>query len=203
VAVLPNRIDEALLRIERKRNDRLTIGWAGGASHCFDILECVRGVQKTMDRNPAVDVHLIGADFRFLFDKAYELKRKPKYPIRFTDWSAKVMDYYGKIDFDIGLAPLKATKFAAAKSAIKALEYAALGIPVVASDTGPYSDFVIDGVTGWLVRREHEWAVRLRELINDEAMRTEMGAAAKQQAVQHTIQEHWKDWAIAYESTSR
>jgi len=109
------------------------------------------------------------------------------------------MDYYAKIDFDIGLAPLKATKFSAAKSAIKALEYAALGIPVVASDTPPYNDFVIDGVTGWLVRKDHEWAVRLRELINDEAMRTEMGTKAKEQASRHTIQEHWDDWATAYQ----
>ena len=42
------------------------------------------------------------------------------------------------------------------KSAIRAIEYGALGIPVVASDVGPYRDHIVDGVTGYLIRREHE-----------------------------------------------
>jgi glycosyltransferase involved in cell wall biosynthesis len=56
------------------------------------------------------------------------------------------------------------------------MEYAALGIPVIASDREPYRAFVLDGVTGYLVRHEHEWGKRLYELVNDEAMRVEMGA---------------------------
>jgi len=199
VVVLKNRIDEALLGIERIRNERLTIGWAGGASHAFDIDECVYGIRKTLDRNPNVDCHFIGADFRFLLAPGHDVTRL-RWPIRFTDWSPTVMGYYRKIDFDIGLAPLKPTRFAETKSAIKALEYAALGIPVIASDTRPYQDFVIDGVTGWLVRREHEWGARLRDLIHDEAMRTEMGRKAKEVAREWTIQKHWQEWESAYKA---
>jgi glycosyltransferase involved in cell wall biosynthesis len=68
----------------------------------------------------------------------------------------------------------------------------------VASDVKPYRDYVVDGVTGWLVRTEQQWAQRLRELVNDEAMRTEMGAKAKEVASQHTIQDGWRDWEAAY-----
>ena len=63
----------------------------------------------------------------------------------------------------------------------------------------PYRDFVIDGVTGYLVRHEHEWFKRLRELANDAAMREEMGAKAKENARSWTIDHGWKLWAAAYE----
>jgi hypothetical protein len=55
-------------------------------------------------------------------------------------------------------------------------------------------------VTGFLVRYHHEWALRLRELINDDAMRAEMGAKAKELAAQWTIQCGWQEWEAAYKT---
>lgn len=190
VVVLKNRIDESMLSIERPRREKLTIGWAGGASHREDIKVCAYGLRKTLDHHPEVEAHFIGANFTDLIRK----------PVRFTRWAQRTTDYYKLIDFDIGIAPLAPTVFAAAKSHIKALEYSALGIPVIASDVAPYRDFIIDGVTGWIVRRDHEWAVRLRELICDEAMRTEMGSKARELASEWTIQKGWPEWAAAYSS---
>jgi glycosyltransferase involved in cell wall biosynthesis len=90
------------------------------------------------------------------------------------------------------------SRFNRSKSHIKALEYAALGIPVIASDEAPYRDFVVDGVTGFLVRHDHEWALRLRDLVNDAAMRESMGAKAREHARQFSIKEGWKLWEQAY-----
>jgi glycosyltransferase involved in cell wall biosynthesis len=195
VVVLQNRIDESVLEMQRPQRDRLTIGWAGGDSHMRDIESAVYGLKRIMRWHKDVDVHFIGADFRFLV-------KSPR-PIRHTKWATKTTDYYKLIDFDIGIAPLVPTVFAETKSHIKALEYAALGIPVVASDSAPYRDFVVDGVTGFLVRRDHEWAQRLRDLINDEAMRLEMGAKARESASQWTIQKGWQEWEEAYQSVTR
>jgi glycosyltransferase involved in cell wall biosynthesis len=189
VVVLQNRIDESLLSMERPRRGRITIGWAGSHSHLHDIELCAYGLRRTLDRNNNVDAHFVGADYRSIIAR----------PMRHTQWCINTVDYYKLIDFDIGLAPLLETRFAETKSHIKALEYAALGIPVIASDSAPYRDFVIDGVTGFLVRKEHEWAVRMRELINDEAMREEMGAKAREVASQWTIQKVWPEWEAAYE----
>lgn len=190
VVVLQNRIDEHMLEIERPHRNKLTVGWAGGLSHIRDIEQCAYGLRKTLDHHPSIDVHFIGGDFTDLIRR----------PVRHTPWSPSTTEYYKLIDFDIGLAPLESTVFARSKSHIKALEYAALGIPVIASDVAPYRDFVIDGVTGWLVRRDHEWAQRLRELINDDAMREEMGAKAKAVAAAWTIQQGWQEWESAYGS---
>ena len=195
VVVLPNCIDEALLEHQRPQRDRLTIGWAGGDSHLNDIASAARGLKKTMEYNPDVDIHFIGADFRSLIKAPRE--------IRHTDYQTDIWDYYRAIDFDIGIAPLVPTHFAEAKSHIKALEYSALGIPVLASDCAPYRDLVIDGVTGFLVKQDHEWGRRLRDLINDDAMRTEMGLKAREVASQWTIQNHWQEWESAYRGIVR
>ena len=103
----------------------------------------------------------------------------------------------------VGL-PNRATYHAAKHGVIgltksAAMEYAARGIPVVASDCEAYRGFVEHGVTGFLVRYEHEWDRYLRDLVNDEAMREQMGAAAKRLAAQHTIQARYGAWQAAYE----
>lgn len=189
VVVLPNHIDGALLELERPRRDRVTVGWAGGDSHLRDMAVLASHLRRFLGRNPHVEFHNLGTDFRGVL----------KIPGRFTGWQANIWDYYRTIDFDIGVAPLADLPFNRSKSAIKALEYAALGIPVVASDSEPYRPFVLDGTTGFLVRKEHEWGRRLYELANDEAMRTEMGAKAKAHAATWTIQNGWPLWQAAYE----
>jgi glycosyltransferase involved in cell wall biosynthesis len=188
VVVLPNHIDGRLLEMERARRERVTVGWAGGDSHLRDIDMIAPTLRRFIGRNPKVDFHNIGTDYT----------RVLKIPGRVTGWEANVWDYYQHIDFDIGLAPLVDSTFNRSKSAIKAMEYAALGIPVIASDREPYRPFVLDGVTGFLVRREHEWAKRLRELVNDADMREEMGRKAKEHVAAWTIQKGWKLWEQAY-----
>lgn len=188
VVVLPNHIDGRLLDLERPRRDKVTVGWAGGDSHLRDLTAIAPYLKRFLARNPGVEFHNVGTDFTTLL----------RIPGRNTGWSADIWGYYRNIDFDIGIAPLAPTVFNRSKSAIKALEYAALGIPVVASDSEPYRPFVLDGVTGFLVRRDHEWEQRLRDLAHDEAMRTEMGAKAKQHAADWTIQNGWRRWENAY-----
>lgn len=188
VVVIPNHIDGAMLDIERPRRDRLTVGWAGGDSHRKDWAMVAPRVRRLLDRNPDVDFHAIGQN--------YLLENKIRG--RHSSWSKDLFDYYRTIDFDIGIAPLTSSRFNQSKSAIKALEYAALGIPVIASDEAPYRPFVEDGVTGFLVSRDHEWDARLRDLVNDHAMREEMGRKAKERAAQWTIQNGWHLWADAY-----
>lgn len=188
VHVLPNHIDGALLDIERPRRDRLTIGWAGGDSHRRDWEYVAPAIKSVLSRNPDVDMHIVGQNYL----------AENRLRGRWSPWSKDLFDYYRTIDFDIGIAPLRGSAFNQSKSAIKALEFAALGIPVVASDETPYRDFVVDGVTGFLVSRDHEWRDRLRDLINDADMREEMGRRAKERAAAWTIQTGWKLWADAY-----
>lgn len=193
VRILPNHIDGDLLYMERRRADRLTIGWAGGMSHLGDWSAAADPIADVLAANLAVDLHFVGWDFSPM------LKRKARY----TPWKQNVWDYYKGIDFDIGVAPLADTPFNESKSHIKALEYAALGIPVVAANLAPYRSFVQHGVTGFLVNNADEWRTYLRLLINDSDAREEMGAAAKKRASEFVIQTGWRLWRDAFEEVCR
>jgi glycosyltransferase involved in cell wall biosynthesis len=188
VVVLPNFVNAELLKLQRQSTQRLTIGWAGGASHLGDLAVAQEPLAEVLAAHPDVDMHFIGNDYSPL------MRRE----CRWTVWQLDVWSYYQAIDFDIGVIPLAHHPFNDSKSHIKALEFAALGIPVVASNEPPYRDFVIDGVTGYLVDSDDEWRSRLTDLINDEAMRAEMGQKAKAVAAGWTIQKNWLLWSNAY-----
>jgi glycosyltransferase involved in cell wall biosynthesis len=190
VTVLPNHVDADLLYVDRAQPTKVTVGWAGGMSHLIDWVSVSDPISAVLDANPQIDMHFCGIDYSPL------LKRI----CRYTPWKPNVWDYYKAIDFDIGVAPLADTPFNVCKSHIRALEYMALGIPVIASDVPAYNDLVVDGVTGFLVATAVEWAVRLTDLINDEAMRTEMGAKGREVAAGWTMQQGWKLWRDAYET---
>lgn len=192
VSVLPNHIDGRLLDVQRPRRGKVTIGWAGGDSHLTDWRVAAPHLKRFLSKRDDAELHMIGTDFARVFN----------IPARITGWQ-DVWPYYRSIDFDIGVAPLADIPFNYSKSAIKAIEYGALGIPVVASDVGPYRDYVLDGVTGFLVRHEHEWSRYLRLLVEDRELRETMGRKAKEHAAEFTIQRGWERWAEVYERVAR
>lgn len=82
--------------------------------------------------------------------------------------------------WDIGLAPLLDKPFNRSKSAIKAMDYAALGLPTVASDIGVYDDAITNGVNGEKVANASAaWYVALATLIRDPARRARLAAGAR------------------------
>jgi glycosyltransferase involved in cell wall biosynthesis len=189
VHVLPNCVDEALLHHRRPRTERVTIGWAGGSSHRNDFDFVRNDLRTVLRRNPAVDMHFIGVNYGASVGRP---------DARYTAWNTNLVDYLHTLDFDIGIAPLAYHVFNRSKSDLKVLEYAALGIPVVASDYGPYPDSIQHGVTGFLVKRDHEWGKYLRELVNDEGLRTELGENARRWAATRTVQANSSRWEAAY-----
>jgi glycosyltransferase involved in cell wall biosynthesis len=189
VYVLPNYIDLNLITHQRTKADRLTIGWAGGSSHANDFAAMGGSLRQFLKRHPEVDMHFVGQDYR-------ELIGLPN--TRWTGWNSNLVDYLHSLDFDIGVAPLAYNHFNKSKSDIKVLEYAALGIPVVASEFGPYAASVVHGETGFLVRHDHEWGKYLRLLTEDHPMRAEMSINAKLWASERTVQGNAWRWEHVY-----
>ena len=79
---------------------------------------------------------------------------------------------------DISIAPLEPTLFNDAKSNIKFLEGAILGLPSVCSPRAQFSELIVHGATGFLADDEISWFDSLSTLIQDAALRREMGQAA-------------------------
>lgn len=192
VYVLPNCIDLDIITRMREPNERLTIGWAGGSSHVNDFADMQSNLRSFLKKQPDVDLHFIGHDFR----DAIGLPN-----VRWSGWSADLRDYLYSIDFDIGIAPLAPNDFNRSKSDIKILEYAALGVPAVATDFGPYAASIKHGETGFLVKHPHEWGTYLRMLVEDAQLRAELSINAKIWASERTIQGNAVRWEQVYRET--
>ena len=198
VVVLENRIPGWVCDTERKRRDRPAVGWAGGASHGVDVGLIVSPVKRFLKRFPGWDFRLAGTDYR----PTFKAGKRAVYS-KWVHVNDDERGYFTSPDWDIGLAPVEPSRFNASKSCLKALEYAALGIPVIASDWYPYRDFVKHGETGFLVKRDHEWLKYMSELASDDGLREKMGAAARELARQWTIEEGWKLWESTYQKLFR
>jgi glycosyltransferase involved in cell wall biosynthesis len=169
------------------------VGWCGGSSHGLDIQLVARPLRQFLERHRDWDAVLIGSDYRPTIRH---------HRVGYIPWTHITDDpegYFRSLDFDIGLAPVEWSVFNDSKSNVKCLEYAARGIPVIASDALCYRDFVIHGVTGFLVKRDHEWLRYLEEL-TDPGLRASMGAKAKEVARGWCITDGWERWAGVYSS---
>lgn len=190
VRIIPNFMPAWVLEHERPKRERLTVGWMGSSTHSMDWEQADNQVKRFMLRNPDLQFHLIGGSYGERF------KLHPGQLVE-TPWIDGVEKTWQAIDFDIALAPLRPHVFNQSKSNLKALEAAALGIPIIASDCGPYPEFVEHGVTGFLVKRDHEWGKYLRLLTEDSDLREAMGAAAKEKARAWTLEGNIDLWKAA------
>jgi glycosyltransferase involved in cell wall biosynthesis len=80
---------------------------------------------------------------------------------------------------DIGIMPLTDTPWARGKCGYKLIQYMACGIPVIASPVGVNSEIVEHGVNGFLASSDAEWAEALRTLLQNPALRAQMGEAGR------------------------
>jgi hypothetical protein len=112
--------------------------------------------------------------------------------------------YYSllRMNFDVGLAPLAPTRFNASKSDLRLLELAALGIPWVASDVGPYADGV-DGLGcedrgGVTVGRSREWWTHLDGVTGSADYRAGLRRAGQEWARTRTVDRVLPLWESAF-----
>jgi len=103
----------------------------------------------------------------------------PGVPVEFVQWSAE-REVDDLLPLAVGLSPLEDGVKRRCKCALKALQYMAAGIPVVASPVGANADVVQDGVTGFHAADVEAWGRGLDALLSDPARRGEMGRKGRQ-----------------------
>jgi glycosyltransferase involved in cell wall biosynthesis len=104
--------------------------------------------------------------------------------IESLQWSAdtEVADLQG---CDIGLVPLLDDPWSPWKFFFKTVQYMAVGLPVVARRMGSNCEVIREGENGFLVETPDEWHDRLHLLVHDNALRRQMGQAARRTVVEH------------------
>ena len=93
-------------------------------------------------------------------------------------WNAKT-EVKDLQKIDIGVYPLPGLEWDQGKSGLKAIQFMALGIPVVASAIGANFRVIEHGKSGFLVKSREEWYQYLSQLISDSNLRKNLGLNAR------------------------
>ena len=196
--VIENHVPERYLRIPH--DDSTIIGWGGSMhSHPGDLQVVGTGVAQVMDETMYLQVGPVEG-----VQQALRLDIEPPFtgPLKIHDEWPKGLARLG-----IGIAPLEDTRFNAAKSYLKPLEYSALGIPWVASPRAEYRKFHEKYGIGLLAEKPKHWTRELRKLIRDDALRQDMSKRCRDVAAELTIEKNawkWLDaWTEAYRVESQ
>jgi len=195
VAMLPNTIPERLLHLRnRSYSKAFVVGWQGAVQHISDLQLIYAPLFRFMLRHRNVELHLWGPE------NFQELPRGLAERVRCFGWQESVWGYYYSLDMHVGLAPLDMLDpFNQTKSDIRVREYAALGIPVLASNGVTYSDSIRNGENGFLIRREQEWEETLEFLYSRPDTRQKISDAARRKAREWTTEANARKWEETYE----
>lgn len=96
-------------------------------------------------------------------------------------------------EFDIGIVPLDLSPFNEAKSALKGIEMAALGIPVIASPTSEYRRLARAGAVV-CAYGEMDWYGWTLDFLMHPDNRAEQGERGRTWAATQTYEEHAGEW---------
>jgi hypothetical protein len=184
VHVVDNYLPGAFSRVAPHGHDGFVIGWHAGREHLFDAdeLRLVETLERVLDAHPDVRVETINIELGM---------RHPRYR---CEESVPIERLTQRLaDFDIGLVPLADIPFNRGRSNVKAREYAAAGVPWLASPVGSYEDLGAEH-GGWLVE-DDKWFAAIDALIRARRERRKLAKAAKAWAKDETIWNmapHWE-----------
>lgn len=174
------------------RVDSTVVGWAGSThSHPDDLQVAGTALAQLARENGPFHVVGDGVGVRSALLLDHEpTVTGPQDPL--TGWPREIAR------LGVGVAPLATTKFNAAKSWLKPLEYAALGVPCVMSPSPEYARLNEQGV-GRLASKPKQWLRHLRALIADPQLRESLSVAGRDVASRWTVERNAVRWADAWE----
>lgn len=169
VHVIPTTIDTSYhLSHDNKQVDLITIGWTGSST----TLPYFEEILPELERLKLEFGNKICFRIIVDIDKYY-----PSIDAHTTLWSIeKEIEDLSKID--IGLMPLPNTEWAKGKCGFKALQYMSLEIPAIISAVGVNKEIINDQENGFLIY-ENEWIEKIKLLINNPDLRTNIGKNAR------------------------
>ena len=177
VVIVPTTIDTGEYRREvlPPRPGRVCVGWSGSFStiqHFETSLPALRLLKAKFGDK---------VYFKVIGDGTY---RNPELDIVGLPWK-KQTEIHDLSEIDIGLMPLPDDEWANGKCGLKGLQYMALEIATLMSPVGVNSTIIQDGVNGFLASEPEEWVDKIGRLIDNEALRIQMGRAGRETVLQH------------------
>lgn len=188
--VLPNGFDEhtwqaSRLAIQKRLNSHhdglIRIGYAGGSrTHQKDFATIVDVIARLLRERKNCrlvlfrkkTLHCIDIDeFPALLAVSHQIEWREMVPLKELPWEMA--------RFDINLAPLEVgNPFCEAKSELKFFESALVEVPIIASPTKTFCEAIENHKTGFLASDEDSWYNTLSKLLDDSALRKQIGRCA-------------------------
>lgn len=209
--VLRNCVPESYLSVTRRTRTLAAaghsapggtwVGWYGSlGSHPRDPAAVGHGVGDAL--NPHHDAEFVFAgpptDAPRL-QSIFSLDR----PVRELGYQSMIGLIQLISEFDIGIVPLELNPFNEAKSWLKGLEFAAVGVPVIASPTSEYRQMA-RGIRAWgppacwLADTPEAWTRQLRKLVEQPEWCAELATNGREWAATWTYEQHADDWRTVW-----
>lgn len=196
VKIVPNFVPEAHLAVSPTYDwEGLRVGWMGQIGTHPDDLQVMRGALAEVLRRYDAHFFVVGGPNGVSRAASVAESRLVTVPYAPIDQYAAEMAH-----MDVGIVPLADTPFNQGKSALKGLEYAAIGLPYVASRTLPYAFAWQEGLKGYLASKPADWKFHLSKLLGDADLRAEIGSTNKEIMQKLTIEAQVGRWIEAWES---
>lgn len=170
-------ISEQAIAKTIKDKKKIKIGYFSGSithNENFDLIRSA--ILKILKEFPQTELHLVG---HLTIPDEMENYKKQLIVHDFLDWTLLPSLV---AEMDINLAPLVDTVFNRAKSEIKWLEAALVGVTTVASDIGSFSEIITNETTGVLVA-DGMWYEQLKDLIDNKTKLEFLGNNAKRKVI--------------------
>jgi glycosyltransferase involved in cell wall biosynthesis len=163
------------------------LGWIGTGSHYADDLLAVLAppLSALAQRRPLRLRIVGGMGEQRLHDAFGAIEGLDCEIVDQIDWASADAVAEAIAPFDIGLYPLLPGPFNDYKCGFKALEYMALGLPVIASGVAANGEIVRAGETGFVVADAQGWQTALEALIDDPALAARMGREGRARVEEH------------------
>jgi len=183
VRLIPSAVDTEVFKPRaRAPSAPLTIGWIGNGPGYWRDLAPLAAVLARIRRRRRVRAIIVGAMGHPKIHRAFAAD--DDVVIDALDWTNNDAIVDVMQDFHIGVYPLRDTAYNAFKCGYKAIQYMALGVPVVSSPIGENRHVVTDGETGLFAETEEQWHDCLSRLVEDDALRERLGRAGRESVVQ-------------------
>jgi glycosyltransferase involved in cell wall biosynthesis len=186
--VIPNYLPGSWRRVGPEGHEGLVIGWHGNWEHLLDAraLRLGETIERILDAHDDVHVVTVGD-----VDLEIEHERYVREDfVPFLELTKRLADV------DIGIIPLTGNDFNRGRSNVKAREYAAAGVPWLASPVGPYES--LGEEEGGTLVEDDEWFDALDALIGDRRRRRKLAKGARAWAKRETMWQMADVWEQAF-----
>ncbi|MHC4124488.1 MAG: glycosyltransferase family 4 protein, partial [Planctomycetota bacterium] len=171
VNILPTGLNINAYKLEKnqEKDDKIHLVWIG----CHSTLKYLAEIKPALEK--------IGSRFnnvvlKIICDKFLDLQNMK---VEKCPWIQEKQ----AIDLatnGIGISPLSNNRYTKGKCGFKILQYASVGLPVVASPVGVNLEYICDNTSGYFAKNNDEWVERITQLIKNPQLRTRMGLAGQQ-----------------------